>query len=94
MRLAFYILYLWFTSNRMAAIFDFARQKCKPYGSVDLWAKFGAFGRIWTKQSFYCPNTPTWQECQANTDSIKPYIQALQDTEASREHGKKGTQTV
>ena len=23
-----------------------ARQKCKPYGTIDLWAKFGAFGRI------------------------------------------------
>ena len=28
-----------------------ARQKCKPYGSVDLWVKVGAFERIWTKQS-------------------------------------------
>jgi len=23
-----------------------ARQKCKPYGIVDFWAKCGAFGRI------------------------------------------------
>ena len=47
--------------NRMAAIFDFinmaapwgarlgAHQKSKMYDMGDLWAKFGAFGRIWTK---------------------------------------------
>jgi len=34
-----------------------ARQKCKSYGIVDLWAKFGAFERIWTKQSLYWPIT-------------------------------------
>ena len=72
MRLALYVLYLWFTSNRMAVMLNFAnmaaplgarlgnRQKCKPYGIVDLCAKFGAFGRIWTKQSLYCPNTPEY----------------------------------
>jgi len=53
----------------MAAMLDLAkmaapscaRQKCKPYDIVDLWAKFGAFGRIWTNQSLYCPNTPIWR---------------------------------
>ena len=69
MSLALYVWYLWLTSNRMAAMLDFANmagpsgarlgalQKCKLYGIFDLWAKFGAFGRIWTKQSVYCPNT-------------------------------------
>mgnify|MGYP007133239468 CR=1 FL=1 len=64
------VLYLWFTSNRMAAMLDFAkmaapsgarlgdRQKCKPYGIVDLWAQIWDFVRIWTKQALYCPNTP------------------------------------
>ena len=49
------VLYLWFTSNRMAAMLDFAkmaatsgarlgdRQKCKPYGIVDLWAQIWWF---------------------------------------------------
>ena len=49
--------------NRMAAIFDLinmaapwgarlgAHQKSKMYDMGDLWAKFGAFGRIWTKIS-------------------------------------------
>ena len=32
-----------------------ARQKCIAYIIVDLEAKFGAFERIWTKQSLYCP---------------------------------------
>ena len=27
------------------------------YDIVDLWAKVGAFGRIWTKQSLNCPTT-------------------------------------
>ena len=43
----------------MAAILDFtnmvapwgARQKSKQYDMGDLWAKLGAFGRIWTKIS-------------------------------------------
>ena len=51
MSLALYVLYVWLTSSRMAAMLHFvkmaapscarlgARQKCKPYGLVDLWAK-------------------------------------------------------
>ena len=75
MSLAHYVLYPWFTFNQMAAMLDFAkmaapsgarfsaRQKCKSFGLVDLWAKVGAFGRIWTKQSLYCPNTPGYKQC-------------------------------
>jgi len=33
-----------------------------PYnGIVDLWAKFGAIWRIWTKQTLYCPNIPDYR---------------------------------
>jgi len=38
-----------------------ARQKCSLCGIVDLWAKFGAFGRIWTKQSLYSPDYYTFK---------------------------------
>ena len=34
---------------------------CKPYCIINLWAKFGVFWRIWTKQSLYCSNTPDYR---------------------------------
>ena len=70
----FYVLYLWFTSNRMAAMLDFAKsQKSKPHGIVDLWAKLGVLGRMWPKQSFYCPDY--LQICMCNRPRVVVDVQ-------------------
>ena len=37
-----------------------ALKKCKIYTLYNIWAKFGAFARIWTHQLILLPNTPDY----------------------------------
>ena len=37
-----------------------ARQKSNKYGLGNIYAKYDAFGRIWTKHYIYCPNSPDY----------------------------------
>ena len=48
-------------------------QNCEPHGIVDLWAKFGVLGRMWPKQSFYCPDY--LQICMCNRPRVVVDVQ-------------------
>jgi hypothetical protein len=62
----------------VAAILDFANKtvpggvdlgahkKSKKYGMDSIWAKFGPFGRIWTKQSIWYPYSPDYEKCRSD----------------------------
>ena len=57
-------------NTRVAAILDVANmaapglirlsahQQSNTYGLGNIYAKYGAFGRIWTKHYIWCPNSP------------------------------------
>jgi hypothetical protein len=74
----------------VAAILDFAiktvpggvdlgaHKKSKKYGMDSIWAKFGPFGRIWTKQSIWYPYSPDYQgKLRLNLHSLSVSVNEL-----------------
>ena len=66
------VLQIQLTPTHVAAILDVANmaapvlirlgahQKSNKYGLGNIYAKYGAFGRIWTKHYLWCPNSPDY----------------------------------